>query len=142
MGTPFLSSNPSLLVSTGPGSPVMNTVRPLSLPSVSHHLGLDGIHTITSEVGQWSGGAIKRKRETSLSQVQQSPFGSSAARSMPTLHEQYYGRPWEPRRNNPISSSDGWWIYVRFASSSISFTKCRTTKGGNPFWVFLGSLGI
>jgi hypothetical protein len=26
---------------------------------------------------------------------------------MPTLHEQYYGRPWKSRRNNPISSSDG-----------------------------------
>jgi hypothetical protein len=104
---PFLSANPSSLVSTGPGAPVMSTVCPLSLPSVSNHLGPDGIHTTTSEVGQWSGGARQRKRETSLSRVQQSPFGSSAARSMPTLHEQYYGRPWKSRRNNPISSDGG-----------------------------------
>jgi hypothetical protein len=106
MPVPFLSSNPSSLVSTGPGAPVMNTMHPLT--PVSDHLGLDGIYTTTSEVGQWSGGARKRKRETSLSQVQQSPFGSPAARStMPTLREQYYGRPWKSRRNNPISSSDG-----------------------------------
>jgi hypothetical protein len=83
----------------------MNTVHPLT--PVSDHLGLDGIHTTPSEVGQWSGGARKRKREASLSQVQQSPFGSSAAWSMPTLREEYYGRPWKSRRNNPISSSDG-----------------------------------
>jgi hypothetical protein len=102
MAVPFLSSNPSSLVSTGPGAPVMNTVHPLT--PVSNHLGLDGIHTTQSEVGQWSGGARKRKRETSLSQVQQSPFGSPAARSM---HEENYGRPWKSRRNNPIPSSDG-----------------------------------
>ena len=83
----------------------MNTVHPLT--PVSDHLGLNGIHTTPSEVGQWSGGARKRKRETSLNQMQQSPFGSPAARSMPTLHEQYYSRPWKSRRNNPISSSDG-----------------------------------
>jgi hypothetical protein len=106
MPAPFLSSNQSSLVSTGSGAPVMNTLDPLT--PVSNHLGLDGIHTTASEVGQWSGGARKRKRETSLNQVQESPFGSPAARSMPTFHhEQYYGRPWKSRRNNPISSSDG-----------------------------------
>ena len=83
----------------------MHTVRPLT--PVSNHLGLDGIHTTPSEVGQWSGEARKRKRETGLSQVQQSPFGSPAARGMPTLHEQYYSRPRKSRRNNPISSPDG-----------------------------------
>src|SRR6266852_4891610 len=83
----------------------MNNVHPLT--PVSNHLGLDGIHITPSEVGQRSGGTRKRKRETSLSQVQQSPFGSPAARSMLTLHGQYYDRPWKPRRNNPISTSDG-----------------------------------
>ena len=105
MPVPFLSSNPSSLVSTGPGAPVMNTVHPLT-PG-SDHLGLDGIHAIPSEVGRWSGGARKRKRETSFSQVQQSPIGSPAARSMPTLRKQSYGRPWKSRRNNPISSDGG-----------------------------------
>ena len=105
MPVPFLSSNPSSLVNTGPGAPAMNTVHPPT-PG-SDCLGLDGIHTTPSEVGQWSGGARKRKRETSLSQVQQLPFGSPAARSMPTLHRQHYGRPWKSRRNNPFSSSDG-----------------------------------
>jgi hypothetical protein len=105
MPVPFLSPNPSSLVSTGPGAPAMNTVHPLT--HGSDYLGLDGIHTTPSEVGQWSGGARKRKRKTSLSQVQQSPFGSPAARSMLTLHEQYYDRPRKSRRNNPISSSDG-----------------------------------
>lgn len=105
MPPPFLSSNPSSL-STGPGALVLNTVHPLT--PVSNHLGLDGLQATPSEVGQWSGGARKRKRETSLSQVQQSPFDSPAARSKPTLHEQYYdGRPWKSRRNNPISPSDG-----------------------------------
>jgi hypothetical protein len=80
-------------------------VHPLT--PVSYYLGLDGIHTTPSEVGRSSGGARKRKRETSLSQVQQSSFGSPAARNMPTSDEQYYGRPWKSRRNNPISSSDG-----------------------------------
>jgi hypothetical protein len=37
----FLNSNPSSLVSTGPGAPVMNTVHPLRLTPVSNHLGLD-----------------------------------------------------------------------------------------------------
>ena len=82
-----------------------NTVHPLT--PVSNRLGLDGMHTTPSEVGQRSGGTRKRKRETSLSQVQQSPVGSPAARSMLTLHEQYYDRPWKSRRNNPISTSDG-----------------------------------
>ena len=58
-------------------------------------------------MGQWSGGARKRKRETGLSQVQRSPFGSSAARSMSTLHEQHYGRSQKSRWNKPISSPDG-----------------------------------
>ena len=74
------------------------------------YLRLDGIHATASEVGQWSGGARKRKRETSLSHVQQFqlPFGSPAARSLLTLHdEQYYGRPWKSRRNNAISSDGG-----------------------------------
>lgn len=98
MGAPFLSSNPSLLVSTGPGAPDVNPVHPPA--PVSNHLDLDGVHTASSEVGQQTGGSRKRKRETSLSQVQKSPFGSPAARNMPTLHEQYHGPP----RNNPISS--------------------------------------
>lgn len=78
----------------------MSTVNPLT--PVSNHLGLDGMHTTPSEVGQWTGGARKRKRETSLGLVQQSPFGSPAA------HEQRRdsGRPWKSRRNNPISSDD------------------------------------
>jgi hypothetical protein len=109
MSTPFLNSNPSPLVSTGPGVPGMNTVD--SLTPVSNYLGLDEIQATASEVGQWSGGARKRKRESSLGHVQDPPFGSPVARSMPTLrHEQYYGRPTRPlksRRNNPISSSDG-----------------------------------
>jgi len=105
MPSPFLGSNPSSLVSTGPGAPVMNTVHPLT--PVSNHLSLDGIHTTPSEAGQWSGGTRKRKRETSLSQVQQSPFGSPAAQSIPTFHKQYHGRLWKSRRNNPNSSSDG-----------------------------------
>ena len=76
------------------------------------YLRLDGSHATPSEVGQWFGGARKRKRETSLSlsQVQQVqlPFGSPAARSLLTLHdEQYYGRPWKSRRNNAISSDGG-----------------------------------
>jgi hypothetical protein len=107
MAAPFLSSNSSSLVSTGPGAPVMNTVNPLT--PVSNYLGLDGIHTTPSEVGQWSGGARKRKREASVGQVQQSPFGSpAAARNISTLHEQHSGRPWKSRRNsNRISSSEG-----------------------------------
>ena len=92
------------LVDTGPGAPVMNTVHPLT--PVSNRLGLDGIHTTPSEVGQWSHSARKRKREPSLDQVQQSPFGSPAARSIP-MCGQYCGRPRKSRRNNPISSSDG-----------------------------------
>ena len=93
MPTPsFLSSNPRSLVNIGQGAPVMNAVHPLT--PVSNHLGLDGIHTTPSEVGHTgSGGTRKRNRETGLSQVQQSPFGSPAARSMPTLHEQHYSRP-------------------------------------------------
>ena len=83
----------------------MNTAHPLT--PVSNHVGLDGMHTTAPEVGQWSGGARKRKRETCLSQVQKSPFGSPVARSMPTLHEQYYSRPRKSRRNNPISSPNG-----------------------------------
>ncbi|KAI0266925.1 hypothetical protein BGY98DRAFT_1181004 [Russula aff. rugulosa BPL654] len=77
---------------------------------VSYHLGLDVnhvMHTTPSEVGQLSGGARKRKRETSLGQVQQPPFGSPAAQNISTLHEQHSGRPWKSRRNNPISSSNG-----------------------------------
>ena len=54
-----------------------------------------------------SDGARKRKRETSLGQVQQPPFGSPAAQNISTLHEQHSGRPWKSRRNNPISSSNG-----------------------------------
>jgi hypothetical protein len=69
-------------------------VDPVHPPApVSDHLGLD-------EVGQRAGGSRKRKRETSLSQVQKSPFGSPSAQNMPSLHEQYHGPP----RNNPISS--------------------------------------
>ena len=106
MAAPFLSSNSSSLVSTGLGTPVMNAVNPLT--PVSNYLGLDGIHTTPSEVGQWSGGARKRKREVSVGQVQQSPFGSPPARSISTLHEQPSGRPWKSRRNSRrISSSDG-----------------------------------
>jgi hypothetical protein len=84
MAAPILSSNSSSLIGTGPGA----TVNPLT--PVSNYLGLDGIHTAPSEVGQWSGGARKRKREASVGQVQQSPFGSPAARN-----------------SNQISSSDG-----------------------------------
>jgi hypothetical protein len=105
MAAPFLSSNSSSLVSTGSGAPVMNAVNPLT--PVSNYLGLDGIHTAPSEVGQWSSGARKRKREASVGQVQQSPFGSPAARNISTLHEQPSGRPWKSRRNsNRISSDD------------------------------------
>ena len=78
-----------------------------ALTPVSIHLGLDGMYTTPSEMGQCSGGARKRNREAGLSQVQQSPFGSPAARSMPTLNEQHYGRPRKSRRNNPIFSPDG-----------------------------------
>jgi hypothetical protein len=104
MAAPFLISNTSSLVSKGSGAsaPVMNTVHPLS--PVSNHLGPDWIHMTASEMGQWCG-ARKRKRETSLSQVQQSPFGFPAARNMPTWHEQYYGRLSKSSRNSPISSS-------------------------------------
>src|SRR5580698_1479029 len=109
MPAPFLGANQSSLTSAGPGAPIMNTVHPLT--PVSNHASLDGMHTTPREVGQRTGGARKRKRDTSPSQVQHSPFGfgSPAARStsMPTLHEQYYGRPWKSRRNNPISPSDG-----------------------------------
>ena len=102
----FLAENPSSLVSTGPGVPVMNTEHPLT--PVSNHLGLDGMHTTPSEVGQWSGGARKRKRETSVGQVQQSPFGFPAVRIISTLYEQHSGRPWKSRQNsNRVSSSDG-----------------------------------
>ena len=95
---------------------------------VSNHLqvGLDGIHTTPSEVGQWSGGARKRKQETSLSQVQQLqlPFSSPAARSLLTLHdEQYYGRSCKSRLNNTISSSasDGGGYMPNSPPGSLSF---------------------
>jgi hypothetical protein len=83
----------------------MNVVNPLT--PVSSYLYLNVMHTTPSEVGQWSGGARKRKRKASVGQVQQSPFGSPAARNISTLHEQPSGRPWKSRRNEPISSSDG-----------------------------------
>ena len=89
MGAPFLSSNPSRLVSTEPGAPNVNPVHPPA--PVSSYLDLDEVHTASSEVGQRTGSSRKRKRETSLGQVQKSPFGSPAARNMPTLHEQYHG---------------------------------------------------
>ena len=83
----------------------MSTAHPLT--PVSSHPRLDGIHTTPSEVGQWPGSTRKRKRETSLSHVQQSPFGSPVARSMPTSHEQCHSRPRKSRRSNPISPPDG-----------------------------------
>jgi hypothetical protein len=86
----------------------MSTAHPLT--PVSSHLGLDGIHTTPSEVGQWPGSTRKRKRETSLSHVQQSPFGSSMGRSMPTSHEQYHSRPRKSRRSNPISPPVGGYV--------------------------------
>ena len=67
MAASFLSSNSSSLISTGPGAPVMNAVN--ALTPVSNYLGLDGIHTTPSDVGQWSGGARKRKQEASVGQV-------------------------------------------------------------------------
>jgi hypothetical protein len=100
----------------------MDTAHPLT--PVSNRLDLDGIHTTPpdhKEVGQRSGGAKKRKRETSLRRIQQPPFGSPEsrnlsdtieatasppARSMPSSHE-HYDRPWKSRRSNPISSFDG-----------------------------------
>ncbi len=103
MPEPFLSSNPSSLVSAGSVAPVINTAHPLT--PVSNHLGLDGTHMVPSEAGQWSGGARKRKRETGLSQ---SPFHSPTTRSgMSTSHEHHYRRIWKSRRNNAISPSDG-----------------------------------
>jgi hypothetical protein len=64
MPAPFLVSNPSSLVSTGPGAPVMNTGHPL-MP-VSNPLGLNGIHTTPFEVGQLSGEESTRERPASV----------------------------------------------------------------------------
>ena len=75
---------------------------------LSNDHGLDEILTTLPEPGQRSGGARKRKRETDPTEVQRSPFGSPAARSMPALYdEQYSGHPRKSRRNNPISSDSG-----------------------------------
>ena len=109
------------------------------------YLRLDGIHATPSEVGQWSGGRRKRKRETSLSQVQQVqlPFGFPAARSLLTLHdEQYYGRPWKSRRNNAISSSDGGEYMPASPQQPIAHHRGSNSEGRNLFWVFLGSFRI
>ena len=89
------------------------------LTPVSNHLDLDGIHTTPSDhkgAGQWSVGARKRKRETSLSHIQLGTPESCnlsntvdspvAARSLSTSHD-HYGRVSKSRRNNPISSFDG-----------------------------------
>jgi len=115
MPTQFFGSNPSPLVNPGPTASSLNTAHLLT--PVSTHLDLDGAHaTPPNHKEEWSGGARKRKRETSLCRRQQSPFsspqshnrtntidGSAAAR---TLHGQCT-RPRKARRSEPTASFDG-----------------------------------
>ena len=113
MPAPFLSSNPSPLVSTGPAAPSLNMAHPLT--PVSTDLGVHPTPPTHKEVGQWPGGSRKRKRETSLNRMQQPPFASPQGRglantidasaapraTMPTSHE-HYTRPWKSRRSDPF----------------------------------------
>ena len=117
----------------------MNAAHPLT--PVSYHLGLDGIHTTPSEVGRSSGGPRKRKRETSLSQAQQPPFGSPAARSVPTKHEQYCDRPWKSRRNDPIASSAGGGYMSDSPPATYRSLKVQQRRELSPSGFFLDRSG-
>ena len=114
MPTQFFGPNPSPLVNPGPTASSLNTAHLLT--PVSTHLDLGGAHaTPPSHKEEWSGGARKRKRETSLGRRQQSPFGSPQSHSLThtidasaaarTSYGQYT-RPRKARRSEPTSSFD------------------------------------
>jgi len=118
MPTQTFSSNPSPLVNPGPTASLSNT--PHLLTPVSTHLDLDVIHaTPPSHIEEWSGGARKRKRGTSLDRMQQLLFSSPRSRNLAntidgssatrTPHGQYT-RPWKSRRSDPTSSFDGGYV--------------------------------